>query len=95
MPEQTRSQLLADLTKHTGYEVLMEDVLEKIIEEEVKRLWIAKGPQARVYQLEVVTYMKAFYESIKTRVANTLLTAQQQQMKGKKNVQEIQRTGRR
>jgi len=93
LPELTRTQLLADLTTHTGYQVLVEDVFEKIIEEEVERLWITQGPQARVYQLEVVTYMKAYLTKVKTRVANTVITAQQQ--KGMKDVQETQRTGRR
>lgn len=96
MPELTRSQLLADLTKHTGYKVLIEDIFDKIIEEEETILFTtAKGPQARAYQLEIVTYMKAFLVKIKTRVANTLITAQQQDMKGKQNVQETQRPGRR
>lgn len=89
----TKDELIADLVTHAGYKVLMEDIFEFLIKEEEERLWNStQGPQARVYQLEVVTYMKAFLSKAKTKIANTVVNAQQ---KGQRDVQKTQRTGRR
>lgn len=92
----TKSQLLADMTTHPGYKILIEDVFERLIELEVDNLFnVVKGPQARIVQLEAVTYMKAYLKKAKDKIAQTLIDAQQQQMKGKRDVPEIQRPGRR
>lgn len=91
--EFTRSEWLADLTTHAGYGVLFEDIFEAIIKEEETKLFNSvKGPQARIYQLEVVTYMKAYLEKAKNMIKNTIITAQQ---KGTEDVQKTQRRGRR
>ena len=95
-PKPTRSQLIASLVEHPGYKVLMEDVFEKLIKFEVDILFeVAKGPQARIVQLEAVTYIKAYLQKAKNKIAQTLIDAQQQQMKGKRDVQDSKRSGRR
>ena len=96
MPDKplTRTQLLVDLTIHAGYEVLMKDVFEAIIEEEEHILWTTnKGPQARLIQLEAVTYMKAYLQKAKIKISNTIKDAQAAERN--RDVQETQRTGRR
>lgn len=95
MPEQElkRSQLLADLTTHSGYKVLIEDVFEAIIKFQEGILWTVPGPKARAVQVEIVSAMKAYLSTAKIKISSTIKDAQAAERN--KHVQETQRTGRR
>lgn len=84
---------MADLTTHSGYKVLMEDIFEAKIKYEEGVLWTVPGPKARAVQVEIVATMRAFLETAKIKISNTIKDAQAAERN--KHVQETQRTGRR
>ena len=91
----TKSQIFADMTVHAGYKILMEEIFGKTIDEAAALVWDSKSPQERAARVEMVASWKALMTTVNAKISNTLKDAQQQNMKGKQDVQETQRPGRR
>ena len=93
--ELTKSQIFADVTIHAGYKILMEEIIGKIINDAAGLVWDSRSPEERAARVEMVASWKALMTTVNAKIANTLQDAQQQNMKGKQDVQKTQRPGRR